>query len=340
MNMNPIFIIGTERSGSNLLRLVLNTHTNICIPHPPHIFKYFGKIIKKYNDLNNNKSFKRLIYDVCCLVNNHIYPWEFRLKPDQIFHKSKSRSLYGVFECIYNQYLDFSGKKRWGCKSTFMIEYIPEILQYSNSAKFIWLIRDPRDVAVSSKKSVFNPNHPYFTANLWKNQQKIGLSVENELNQNNILRVKYEDFVSNPHTILHNITNFLNIPFEEKMLNFHKTSAAKKSGNLSLSWKNTKKPIIENNYWKFPKYLNTREIEIVEFVTKPLLKKFGYKNYLDFISIKDINLFLKIWYKIIDLFLLLKIETTSLLMDKNYGLLFKRNIIVTWFKIKNFILNV
>lgn len=39
---SPIFIIGTERSGTNLLRLILNAHPNIALPHPPHIMKIFS----------------------------------------------------------------------------------------------------------------------------------------------------------------------------------------------------------------------------------------------------------------------------------------------------------
>ncbi len=34
----PIFMIGTQRSGSNLLRLMLNQLPEIAAPHPPSLF--------------------------------------------------------------------------------------------------------------------------------------------------------------------------------------------------------------------------------------------------------------------------------------------------------------
>jgi len=40
MTADPLFILGTERSGSNLLRLICNAHSRITIPHPPHILRY------------------------------------------------------------------------------------------------------------------------------------------------------------------------------------------------------------------------------------------------------------------------------------------------------------
>jgi len=72
--MDPIFIIGTERSGTNLLRPILNSHFHIAIPHPPHIMKNFYKLEPLYTDLNKDAQFKRLIKDVVAMVELHPYP--------------------------------------------------------------------------------------------------------------------------------------------------------------------------------------------------------------------------------------------------------------------------
>jgi hypothetical protein len=40
----PFFIVGTERSGSNLLRVILDTHPALSVPHPPHILRYFAPL--------------------------------------------------------------------------------------------------------------------------------------------------------------------------------------------------------------------------------------------------------------------------------------------------------
>ena len=48
---DPLFIIGTERSGSNLLRVILDAHSRISVPHPPHIMRYFSPLVARYGDL-------------------------------------------------------------------------------------------------------------------------------------------------------------------------------------------------------------------------------------------------------------------------------------------------
>lgn len=335
---NPIFIIGTERSGSNLLRLILNTHSEICVPHPPHIFKFFGKIYSNNYDLND-KNFERLTRDVCLLVNNHINPWEIKIKPESIAKKSRSKSLYGIYEAIYDEYLIYSGKKRWGCKSTFMVEYIDEICKHVKEPKFLWLIRDVRDVVVSSKKSVFNPNHPYFVSKLWNAQQELGLAAERKLPKNQILRIKYEDLVAMPHETVRNITDFLEISFQNKMLDYYKTSTAKKSGNLSVSWENTSKPIIKDNYMKFPNSLSKKEIELIEYISGSMLQEFGYGRYLSANSISGISKFSVFCFKISDIVKRIQIELVASFKDKNYLLFIKRRFIVKWLNLKTFFRN-
>src|SRR5512145_1978418 len=127
--MTPVFIIGTERSGTNLLRLILNTHSNIAVPHPPHIMKCFKPILPLYGDLCNERNFRRLVGDVCRMVELHPYPWEMTPDQEKVMQGAKARDLINVYFEIYNQYLSFTGKKRWACKSTFMIEHVEEILR-------------------------------------------------------------------------------------------------------------------------------------------------------------------------------------------------------------------
>ena len=169
--MNPIFIIGTERSGTNLLRLMLHAHSAIAVPHPPHIMKLFGPLVPQYGNLADDRNFKRLIADVCRMVELHTYPWELKPDRDLVLQHVRGRNLLNVYFELYNQYLAHSGKRRWACKSTFMIEHVAEILRYYPEARFIFMVRDGRDVAVSAKKSIFNHFHVYYSARRWQRYQ-------------------------------------------------------------------------------------------------------------------------------------------------------------------------
>ena len=54
-------LIGTQRSGSNLFRLMLNEFDDVFAPHPPHLLKTFYSITSNYNNLEKDKNLKRLV---------------------------------------------------------------------------------------------------------------------------------------------------------------------------------------------------------------------------------------------------------------------------------------
>lgn len=274
--MVPIFIIGTERSGTNLLRLILNAHSGIAVPHPPHIMKLFTPLVPRYGDLGQDARFRKLIEDVCRMVELHPYPWELRLDREKIFRQAKGRDLISVYFAIYDRYREQSGKRRWACKSTFMIEHVAEILQYHPEAKFIYLVRDGRDVAVSARASIFNRYHVYYAARRWKGEQQLGLSWLRVLPQDRILLLKYEDLIADPAEAVRRLCSFLGEPNEDAMLDYHRSPEARKSGSLSLSWENTSRPVISGNAGKFRTCLSEQEIMLFEGIAHEELQQLGY----------------------------------------------------------------
>lgn len=274
----PIFIVGTERSGSNLLRLLLDSHSRICVPHPPHIMRYFAPLEAGYGNLSDRKNLKRLTQDVIRLIDRQIHPWESLPDPDLIVSAAQPMDLFGVFVAIYDWNQQQVGKARWGCKSTFMIHHIDRILARFPDAKFIWLIRDPRDVAASSRESVFNPCHPYLTAKLWCQQQLIGLEQEKRLSKTNWLRLYYEDLTAEPEQKLQEICQFIEEDFEPEMLRYWERPAAKLSASLSQSWANTASPVLQNRVGNYRKKLNQAEIRLVEDAAGEVMSQLGYKR--------------------------------------------------------------
>lgn len=273
---SPIFIIGTERSGTNLLRLILNAHHNVAVPHPPHIMKYFSPLEPLYGDLTVDRNFRLLIRDVCKMVELHPYPWDIRLSPQKIFSGAQDRNLISIYFAIYDQYLAASGKQRWACKSTFMIEHVAEVLRYHPHARFIFMVRDGRDVAVSAKYSIFNHYHAYYSARRWQREQRLGLDWLSQLPAEQIMLLKYEELIVNPAAVTKRICNFLGEDFEEEMLRYHHSKEAQKSGSLSVSWQNTSKPVLSANKEKFRSGLSEKEILLVETIAVNELVELGY----------------------------------------------------------------
>lgn len=272
----PVFIVGTERSGSNLLRLILNAHSRIHVPHPPHILKYFSPIEASYGDLSQDEHLRLLIRDVGRLLEVHIHPWEPPMDPEAVLREARPRDLMGVFAAVYDQQLQHTGKARWGCKSTFVIHHLDRVVARFPDARFVWLVRDPRDVAASSRRSVFSPFHPYLTAQLWAEQQRLGDVALSRLGSAQVHLLRYEDLLAEPEPKIRAICDFLGEEFEPAQLAFNRTEAAKKISQLSESWANASAPILSDNTAKYRGDLSLDEVRAVESVAGELMRRFDY----------------------------------------------------------------
>ena len=145
-------MIGTQRSGSNLLRLMLNQIDNVAAPHPPHILQRIMPLVTNYGDLNQAAAFKVLVDDVCRLVELNPVPWEgVRLDREKVAQRCRENSVVAVFFAVYDILAETCGAEHWCCKSLANVFYLPEIANYSENSKFIYLYRDGRDVALSKK---------------------------------------------------------------------------------------------------------------------------------------------------------------------------------------------
>ncbi len=180
--------------------------------------------------------------------------------------------MLGVYVALHDALLAHSGKQRWACKSTFMVEHITALRTLCPGARFLWLHRDARDVAASSKNSVFSAFTPALTARLWAHQQEQALAAEGE----HMLRVPYEALVADPEASVRRICTFLDEPFHEEMLRWFENVEASRSAALSESWANTAAPMQMSRLQRYRKDLDDTEIADVEELAAPMLTALGY----------------------------------------------------------------
>ncbi len=277
--MQAIFMVGEQRSGSNLLRLILNESSDIAAPHPPHILQRFMPLLPVYGNLNNEKSFKKLIDDVCRLVELNPVPWDkVKLDRKEVLKRCKENSLVAVYGAVMDLYAEANDASAWMCKSMQNIQWADEINLYFDKPKYIYLYRDPRDVALSFTKAVIGEKHPYFIAKQWNALQELCIAQMNWLGEDSIFALSYEGLLENPEKVVRNLCDFLNIKFSNKMLDFHTSKEAERSAKSSSLWENLSQPIKSNNSKKFLKELTTEEISIIESITGDVMDTLGYER--------------------------------------------------------------
>jgi len=321
----PFFIVGTERSGSNLLRLILNAHPALCVPHPPHILKYFAPLAASYGDLGDPARLSRLVADVRGLIKAHIHPWEMIPSAKELV-AAQPRNLIELFFAVYDAQCRWAGKRRWGCKSTFVVDHIEAVLAVCPEARFLWLVRDPRDVAASSRLSMFSPFHPWFTAQLWRRQQAAGWRGQ-AAHPENFLLLRYEELLADPEATVRRVCDFLGEEFDPAMLEYHLTKAARHSSALSACWQNTGKPIqVGNSGRRGRKKLSRSEVRLVEEACGDLLPGLGYSRQSADADSARPGRWRRFWFHLQDRYWQLRVEFKALWHDRNYRLHWQRRL--------------
>jgi len=273
----PIFMIGIQRSGSNLLRLMLNQLPNITAPHPPHILQRMMPLLPVYGDLKDERNFATLVDDVCRLVELNPVPWEgVVLDRKQVAAKCRERSLVAIFGAVYQVYAESRGSQDWLCKSMQNTMYLKEIEACFPNARYLYLYRDGRDVAVSFRKAVVGEKHFYHIAKEWAQIQKLALAHRAIVPAERFTSISYEDLTANPSETMQRICRSLNVPYQESMLDFHRSEEAQRAAESSSLWSNVVKPVIAGNTRKFLREASEEDIRCFESVAGDMLDALGY----------------------------------------------------------------
>ncbi len=134
------------------------------------------------------------------------------------------------------------------------------------TAKFIYIVRDPRDVASSCVKFGWAGN-TWFGVNGWLRAEEYLTRLKTMISPEKLLEVRYEDLIRNPTEILAIICDFLGIDYSEDMFNYVKNSPYNRPDARYLC------------QWK--RKLSPKDIQLVEYRARDLMiaKQYEHSDY-------------------------------------------------------------
>ncbi len=276
----PFFIFGSGRNGSTLINLLLNQHPNIFLPSEQY---FLGNTIIKfqiYNYLIWRDLAKILVGELVPSLKSHTW----QLKHEKLFARivtcpRQEQTLQQLIHSIYAEYAAQLGRyfKIWGDSTFVNTNYCEDIYRVYPNAKFIFLIRDGRDVAASFKSGGSEAFDdwaiPVYAAKHWNESlEKLEWLKRKTAN---VLIVKYEDLVCKPEITMRLVFNHLGESYPKNLLDFHKNVPQTEFYNPEHHQK-LQQPIDNQSIGKWKKILTQSEIDQITAIMDKNLVKFGY----------------------------------------------------------------
>src|SRR5688500_4540923 len=137
--MQALFLIGEQRSGSNLLRLMLAKSGAIAAPHPPHFLQRLDPIVPVAEQLDSQR-FELVVEAACRLVETNPVPWAGTiLARADVARRCREQSVVAIFGAVMDVYAEAQGARAWMCKSMQNVRWSHALDAYFGSNKYVFL---------------------------------------------------------------------------------------------------------------------------------------------------------------------------------------------------------
>lgn len=211
-----IFIVGTGRCGTSLLATILDSHSNIAITPETHFVPECLSVLRASSDpetmLKIISSYPR-------------YP-ELNIPFDTLrerFMGSIRRTPSFLVNCLYDIYAETHNKSRWGDNTPFYGFHMRRLQAITGGAKFIHIVRDGRDVALSVIPLKWGPNDIETAAQWW--QESLRRIRDEARHLPFYMEIRYEDLILESETSLRKICAFVDEPYDASILEYQDNGA-------------------------------------------------------------------------------------------------------------------
>lgn len=288
---NPVFVRGLSRSGGTFLCTMLDAHPNLAISYELYpglleitedqtallesLLEGLGKTtaIKKlspkaYPSARFRTFFIRL--ERGGVTKDEAIELIRAAIADGIdFSKSEGRGEFMERCCEVKSHK--LGKEIWGCK---MNNQIPQYLSQWPNARCIDIVRDGRDVAASQLKMGTFGKTVEEIANAWHKTHTRFLRFQ-ESHPHNVKVIRYEDLIHDSEENARALCDFIGIPYNQRMLNYHKEDLTLFKAN-HISKSNVMSGINAKSIGKWKAQLSVDEVAKFADVAGDTLRHFNY----------------------------------------------------------------
>jgi len=220
MTLTPApFIVGTGRCGTTLLRLMLDAHPELAIPPETHFIPAALSACRR--SLRPRRAFLRAATSAPFWLDHGMDEGALAGRLEAV----RPFNVGDALRAFYRLYSEGRGKTRWGDKTPYYVLHMRDIQRALPEARFVHLIRDGRDVALSFKGLWFGPDSAASAAEHWVS--RITAARRQAPSLAGYLEIRYEDLVLRPEATLRRVCDFIALGWSPAVLDYHLTARSR-----------------------------------------------------------------------------------------------------------------
>lgn len=265
-NPCPVLVLGHGRSGTTILQGLLRRYLRVSFGTESQFIPRYYYGLADYGDLTDDANLRRLLTD---LVKERWFQRSrslgFWTTAEMLFEKVRTRTFRGVLDAVFGELARQTGMHRWGDKTPDYVFHLPVLRSLFPDAKYVSIIRDGRDVALSVFEQSWGPKNVPSAALEWNHTVQLVREFEQTIPPDQFLQIRYEDLLDRPVEVFGRLINFLEIDDDDGQI-------------LANIDRNIRSELKAGNYNKWKQALSERQIRQFDSIAGELLRQYGYET--------------------------------------------------------------
>jgi len=271
----PLFIVGMSRSGTKLIRDLLNRNPRVGLPEAEsHFLPYvIREIIGTEHVPGTRSSYRFGRFLTRSSFCERMSGRGCKLSGKELREALQSTSWGEVLERVFRFYggIEQQPDAIWGDKTPRNLRNMRLLKDFFPNAKFVHIVRDPRDRVVSVRNAWGGNVH--LSADDWcRSMEKARVDAASL--GDDYYELRYEALISNPETELQNLCRYLGIEFSPAMLELQRP--VENQGDTGSQTRKSLR-IVADNAGRYLKNLSPKELMRLEQILFPTAASYGYE---------------------------------------------------------------
>jgi hypothetical protein len=240
------------------------------------MFRLFGRNAGRYS--RNKDEWFAACRDIEQAFFAKLGEWDVTISADEIYENVHSRDFFDALAYIYRKQCAQERAEKIFIKENKVYEFSTFLVGRDSALCYCYLVRDPRDVALSFLETESIPGGVRRAVDEWVRDQANFIELLDQLGEDVVkIGVRYETLLRKPEEALSGLLGEVGLEFEPDMLEYFTSKNVQKDAQGLGAWKNLSKPILAGNSGKWLEGLAPEEVEYIELRCGALMRMLGYE---------------------------------------------------------------